>query len=142
MAANPGLFLLIFVLLFTIQLQMWNKFRLSKLNSLNVVLGIESVDTGLKHLFATLGDHLLAFSVHFNYKVFLINEPYPASFFLYFRQLTVNMFIINFCRWLDSNCGPLDLEATVLQITKFYVKNVHSEPVLELEPFIQKLCIL
>ena len=96
MAANPGLFLLIFVLLFTIQLQMWNKFRLSKLNSLNVVLGIESVDTGLKHLFATLGDHLLAFSVHFNYKVFLINEPYPASFFLYFRQLTVNMFIINF----------------------------------------------
>ena len=48
---------------------MWNKFRLSKSNRLNVVLGIESVDTGLKNLFATLGDHLLAFSVQLNYKV-------------------------------------------------------------------------
>ena len=126
MAANPGLFLLIFVLLFTIQLQMWNKFRLSKSNRLNVVLGIESVDTGLKNLFATLGDHLLAFSVQLNYKVIFNKWTISGLFFLYFRQLTVNMFIINFCRWLDSNCGPLDLEATVLLITKFYVKNVHT----------------
>ena len=24
------------------------------------------------------------------------------------------MFNINFCQWLDSNCGPLELEATAL----------------------------
>ena len=31
-----------------------------------------------------------------------------------FRQLTVNMFILKSCRWLDSNLRPLGLEATTL----------------------------
>ena len=36
--------------------------------------------------------------------------------FFYFRLFnTVNSKCsINFCRWLDSNCGPLELEATAL----------------------------
>ena len=35
-------------------------------------------------------------------------------FFSSFQRLTVSMFIINFCHWLHSNCGPLVLEATTL----------------------------
>ena len=48
---------------------------------------------------------------------FYKNWPFPASFlslFSAFQQLTVNMFIIRFCRWLDSNCRPLASEATAL----------------------------
>ena len=36
------------------------------------------------------------------------------SLFSSFQQLTVNMFIIKSCRWLNSNCGPLVSEATAL----------------------------
>ena len=46
------------------------------------------------------------------------NGPSPASFSLFSSfQYTVDskqMFNINFCRWLDSNRGPLELEATAL----------------------------
>ena len=44
------------------------------------------------------------------------NGPFPASFslFLSVRPFKVNMFIIKFRRWLDSNRGPLALEATAL----------------------------
>ena len=40
----------------------------------------------------------------------------PATFSLFssFQQLTVNMFIIKSCQWLDSNRGPLVSEATAL----------------------------
>ena len=31
-----------------------------------------------------------------------------------FQQLTVNLVIVKFCLCLDSNCGPLVLEATLL----------------------------
>ena len=43
--------------------------------------------------------------------------PFPAYFFRYFclfQHLTANMFVIKLCRRLDSNCGPLELEATAL----------------------------
>ena len=42
--------------------------------------------------------------------------PFPASFSLFssFLQLTVNLFVIKSCQWLDSNHGPLVLEATAL----------------------------
>ena len=40
----------------------------------------------------------------------------PASFslFSFLTQLTVNAQYINFCRLLDLNHGPLELEATAL----------------------------
>ena len=47
---------------------------------------------------------------------FLINGPIPASFFFIFVfsvQLIVKSWL-KFCRWLDSNSGPLVLEATAL----------------------------
>ena len=44
---------------------------------------------------------------------FFIKWAIPGLFFV-FQQLTVNTFIIKFRRWLDSNRGPLALEATVL----------------------------
>ena len=52
---------------------------------------------------------------------FFLNGPFPASFFfifcLYNTQLTVYnncSLLLNFCRWLDSNRGPLELEGTAL----------------------------
>ena len=57
----------------------------------------------------------------FSIKMFFFkNGPFPASFSLFLSfQYTVDskqMFNIkiNFCRWLDSNCGPLLLEVTAL----------------------------
>ena len=41
---------------------------------------------------------------------------FPASFFFIFIfpiQLTVNV-LYKFCQWLDSNCGPMESEATAL----------------------------
>ena len=51
--------------------------------------------------------------------VFLKNGPFLASFLFSSFQYTVDtkqMFnnYINFCRWLDLNCGPLVSEATAL----------------------------
>ena len=45
-----------------------------------------------------------------------LNWPIPASFslFLSFQYSWQKNININFCRWLDSNCGPLELEATAL----------------------------
>ena len=37
-----------------------------------------------------------------------------SSFLQFSQQLTVNMFVVKFCSWLDSNRGPLVLEATTL----------------------------
>ena len=42
---------------------------------------------------------------------------FPATFFLFFvfsKQLTVKMFTIIFCQWLDSNHGPLGSKVTAL----------------------------
>ena len=36
------------------------------------------------------------------------------SLFSSFQQLTENLFIIKSCQWLDSNCGTLVSEATIL----------------------------
>ena len=49
---------------------------------------------------------------------FLFKICYPRPLFLYFRLFNSvdrkQMFIINFCQWLDLNCGPLVSEATAL----------------------------
>ena len=37
-----------------------------------------------------------------------------CSLFSSFQQLTENLFIIKSCQWLDSNCGTLVSEATIL----------------------------
>ena len=37
-----------------------------------------------------------------------------SSLFLPFQHLTVNILIIKFCRWLNSNCRPLVSKATAL----------------------------
>ena len=42
---------------------------------------------------------------------FVKNGP---SKFSYFQQLTEKTFIVKFCRWLDSNRGPLVSEVTAL----------------------------
>ena len=50
-------------------------------------------------------------------RAFLKNGPFPSSFFFIFIfsiQLTAR-FNINVCQCLDSNCGPLESEATTLQ---------------------------
>ena len=48
------------------------------------------------------------------YDLVFFNGPFPASFLFFssFQQLTINMFIIKFCWWLDLNCGPLVSEMT------------------------------
>ena len=47
---------------------------------------------------------------------FLKNGSFQASVLLFpsFKQSTVNMFIITFCHWLNSNLGPLALVGTGL----------------------------
>ena len=65
-------------------------------------------------------------------QIFLKNGPFSASFlyFCLFNTADINMFNINFCRWLDLNCRPLELEATALPTEpqplpclSFYVRN-------------------
>ena len=48
--------------------------------------------------------------------IFLKIGPFPASFSLFssFQQFTVNMLIVKFCQWLDSNGRLLVMEATAL----------------------------
>ena len=49
--------------------------------------------------------------------LFFKNGPFPASFFLYFRLYNTadsKQMLNKFCRWLDSNRGPLVSEATAL----------------------------
>ena len=55
-------------------------------------------------------------ALHMRAHFFCKNGPFPASISLFssFQQLTENVFIENFCCCLDSNCGPLASEATVL----------------------------
>ena len=38
----------------------------------------------------------------------------PKAFIFVCSTVTVNMLNIKFCRWVDSNCGSLGLEAYVL----------------------------
>ena len=48
---------------------------------------------------------------------FLKSGPFPASFsfiFVFSIQLIINKCSIKFCRWLESNHGPLVLKATAL----------------------------
>ena len=48
---------------------------------------------------------------------FLKSGPFPASFsfiFVFSIQLIINKCSIKFCRWLESNRGPLVLKATTL----------------------------
>ena len=48
---------------------------------------------------------------------FLKSGPFPASFsfiFVFSIQLIINKCSIKFCRWLESNRGPLVLKATAL----------------------------
>ena len=47
---------------------------------------------------------------------FFKNGPFPASFslFLSFQDSWQYMFNLIFCLWLDSKCGPLELEGTAL----------------------------
>ena len=48
---------------------------------------------------------------------FIKNGPFPASFSLFLSlQYSCGIQMFNkFCRWLDSNRGPMVLEATALQ---------------------------
>ena len=55
--------------------------------------------------------------VCFSLEIFVKNCPFPDSFsyFCFFSvQLTVHNVQYKFCRWLDSNLGPLVSEATAL----------------------------
>ena len=60
-----------------------------------------------------------AILIRFRYNWISLNGPFSASF-LYFRLFLTDdskqIFYIKVCRWLDSNCGPLVSEATVLPI--------------------------
>ena len=44
-----------------------------------------------------------------------LNGPFPASFFVFSIQFTVNNVQCKFRQWLDSNRGPLVSEATALK---------------------------
>ena len=58
-----------------------------------------------------------------SFKFFLIYGPFLASFWLFssflqlFKQLRDNMFVIKFCRWLDSNRENLVLDAPLCQLS-------------------------
>ena len=45
---------------------------------------------------------------------YLFKKGHSWSLFSFFQQFTVYMFIVQFRQWLDSNHGPLVLEATAL----------------------------
>ena len=52
-----------------------------------------------------------------HYCILLKNRQFPASFSLFSSfqcSWQFTMFNINFCQWLNSNCGPLELEAAAL----------------------------
>ena len=57
---------------------------------------------------------------HIWLKVFFKSGPFPASFYLFLSfqyssiQLIINKYSIKFCRWLESNRGPLESKATAL----------------------------
>ena len=86
-------------------------------------------------------------------KVFLfikMGHSRPLFVFLFSLQSTVNSVQYKFCRWLDSNCGPLVLEATALPTEpqplplkvflsplKFINSKIHARPL----PNCTELCI-
>ena len=73
------------------------------------------------------------------------NGSVPASFsfiFVFFyKQLTVNK-INKSCRWLDSNTGPLVLEATALPTAPNHseIVTLGNQPIPVLRELILKVC--